>query len=562
MKCNKCGTELEEGRKFCSNCGEKVDRLCPNCYAVIPETEKFCHQCGCSLDKAEEKAAAENEITVGNGKPNKIEEISNHTQDCNSKIPISKKFFIIIGTLLLCIISTQVIGGWLGIALLACVYIGMIAVCKKITAKSTEDARVFINGIFAATLFVVILYSIIIYGLKANREISDKGYGDISVTEKIEAIFSGDYKTWPDKSEYITTMPEEGSGEADDSFESYLNQAVTVSGEDLVRNPDLYIGQKIALHMNVTQKGGPGDLAFSFPVGSENKELKEYLQSLDGWFGNDEYLGTWMILFDNRYDKSIKVLNGDSFTAYGIFINVSSDDTPIILVQYIRSDNKEEPEEYLGNVKADSYYDSYYSDDNYILSESDSRYYTVEELQVFSHDELRLARNEIYARKGRKFESEDLNQYFSNKSWYSGTLSQEEFNDSLLNEFEKENVGLIVLLENDYSFGNPNMIGIKDIINSEWGPNNGYGMAVFEYNAGVYIIITNNDISYYGKAVSTGASEIADLYIQFETLEGSDIVDDITVVWKSSEIIDYPEVNGSTTGVFDGTYNFYGPYEF
>ena len=24
MKCNKCGTEIEEGEKFCGNCGNKI----------------------------------------------------------------------------------------------------------------------------------------------------------------------------------------------------------------------------------------------------------------------------------------------------------------------------------------------------------------------------------------------------------------------------------------------------------------------------------------------------------------------------------------------------------
>ena len=60
---------------------------------------------------------------------------------------------------------------------------------------------------------------------------------------------------------------------------------------------------------------------------------------------------------------------------------------------------------------------------------------------------LRLARNEIYAKHGRKFQTEDLNQYFSQKSWYDGYLSAEEFDDSVLNEYEKENLTLIKQVE-------------------------------------------------------------------------------------------------------------------
>ena len=45
----------------------------------------------------------------------------------------------------------------------------------------------------------------------------------------------------------------------------------------------------------------------------------------------------------------------------------------------------------------------------YILSESNVRIYTKEELENLSDEELRLARNEIYARHGRIFSSDAEN---------------------------------------------------------------------------------------------------------------------------------------------------------
>lgn len=86
----------------------------------------------------------------------------------------------------------------------------------------------------------------------------------------------------------------------------------------------------------------------------------------------------------------------------------------------------------------------------YILPECTTRLYTEEELKNLSLEELRLARNEIYARHGRSFQAEDLKQYFSEKSWYEPLYSSAEMDalgDSILNTFEVENRNLIVQIE-------------------------------------------------------------------------------------------------------------------
>lgn len=87
----------------------------------------------------------------------------------------------------------------------------------------------------------------------------------------------------------------------------------------------------------------------------------------------------------------------------------------------------------------------------YLLPESDSRYYTEEELSVLTNEELRLARNEIYARHGRKFTNAELQAYFSAKPWYTPVYEADDFDaksDSLLNKYEKANRDRIVSLEN------------------------------------------------------------------------------------------------------------------
>jgi hypothetical protein len=79
----------------------------------------------------------------------------------------------------------------------------------------------------------------------------------------------------------------------------------------------------------------------------------------------------------------------------------------------------------------------------YILPDSSSRYLTAADLQGLSAAQLRLARNEIYARHGRMFTSPDLISYFSGKSWYHGTIPADSFDESTLNTYERHNVTLI-----------------------------------------------------------------------------------------------------------------------
>jgi len=89
------------------------------------------------------------------------------------------------------------------------------------------------------------------------------------------------------------------------------------------------------------------------------------------------------------------------------------------------------------------------SADEYILPDSDKRYLDMEDLYGLDVASLRLARNEIFARHGRLFQAEDLNTYFSSQSWYNGYLAEEEFDDSVLNEFERKNLELIQAAEQE-----------------------------------------------------------------------------------------------------------------
>ena len=83
----------------------------------------------------------------------------------------------------------------------------------------------------------------------------------------------------------------------------------------------------------------------------------------------------------------------------------------------------------------------------FIIPDSSIRYLTTTDLNMLSEWEIRIARNEIYARRGRIFKSEDLQDYFGSKSWYHPTVPAEAFDNSYLNKIEIENLKTITNYE-------------------------------------------------------------------------------------------------------------------
>lgn len=90
--------------------------------------------------------------------------------------------------------------------------------------------------------------------------------------------------------------------------------------------------------------------------------------------------------------------------------------------------------------------------DVYLVPYADSRLLTEEDVRDWSAEQLRLARNEIYARHGRIFTDEQLQQFFESRNWYNGTVSAEDFSDSVLNEYEIANRDFIVQYESDMGY--------------------------------------------------------------------------------------------------------------
>jgi hypothetical protein len=78
----------------------------------------------------------------------------------------------------------------------------------------------------------------------------------------------------------------------------------------------------------------------------------------------------------------------------------------------------------------------------FIFPDSDRRYLTLDELRKLSSSDLRIARNEIFAREGRYFRDPQLAGYFAQFSWYKPYSY-----DVPLNNIENANVALIQSME-------------------------------------------------------------------------------------------------------------------
>ena len=83
---------------------------------------------------------------------------------------------------------------------------------------------------------------------------------------------------------------------------------------------------------------------------------------------------------------------------------------------------------------------------NFILDFSSTRLVNSDDLANLSSWELKVARNEIYARLGRKFVHKDLSCYFTKQPWYH---IDPDYTDSKLTKIESTNAVFILNYEKE-----------------------------------------------------------------------------------------------------------------
>lgn len=88
-------------------------------------------------------------------------------------------------------------------------------------------------------------------------------------------------------------------------------------------------------------------------------------------------------------------------------------------------------------------------DGDYIIPYSDSVLLTDDDVKDLTLQEINYAKNEIYARHGRRFDSQELQDYFNSKSWYHGTVDAKDFDGgSYLSDIENKNAAFLSSVEN------------------------------------------------------------------------------------------------------------------
>lgn len=107
--------------------------------------------------------------------------------------------------------------------------------------------------------------------------------------------------------------------------------------------------------------------------------------------------------------------------------------------------------------------------DDYILPESSEYYLTDQDIEGMDAQELNYARNEIFARYGREFNSEELMDYFESQDWYTPVYSPEEFDSNILNQYEKENVKFLLNREEQLESGGYQLDqGFAGMLSDDW----------------------------------------------------------------------------------------------
>lgn len=163
----------------------------------------------------------------------------------------------------------------------------------------------------------------------------------------------------------------------------------------------------------------------------------------------------WFIVNANKNKENTNYVDTDSATTSDYSQDytaqesssdeAASDDTT--LEYYDTNDDTDSGIEEYNSEEYDSSSEETLS--NYILPYSDSEYISYSDLDGLSQEQVMLARNEIYARRGRKFTTESIKNYFESKSWYAPQYEPDDFPDSIFNEYEKENIKTIVAYETE-----------------------------------------------------------------------------------------------------------------
>lgn len=151
--------------------------------------------------------------------------------------------------------------------------------------------------------------------------------------------------------------------------------------------------------------------------------------------------------------------NGQTVYQYKIHQVYMNDDACIATIEleknvlFVIESIPNEAGAYMGGMYSyedsyDVYNENHTYDKEQMLPKSSYSKIAKSKIAKLSKKQLRIARNEIYARHGRRFKDKKLQKYFNKKNWYYGYISPDEFDEDSLNDIEKRNIKLLLKYEN------------------------------------------------------------------------------------------------------------------
>lgn len=175
----------------------------------------------------------------------------------------------------------------------------------------------------------------------------------------------------------------------------------------------------------------------------DSNALQEIADQTDGWYRNISNINSMADVYDEIYavqkamyvlqyttqKKTKEKLSRDVYIRY-------SDDTITTSTESV-------------------YTPADYKISGYIFYDSDSRYLKETELDNLSEEEVLIALNELYARKGYKFQTNQfLIDHFNNCDWYHGKYKNQSVVEKKFNKYERKNKDMLVAYEKKHKLNN------------------------------------------------------------------------------------------------------------
>lgn len=411
MKCSNCGTEFEEG-VFCPECGTKVENNLPNGDSAEPGSivqeismeqegqssnraveneEVFCPKCGDKFEASLSfcpfcgtKLIPGMEYKIENRIEKKRGEEGYTDREEERKERNRKKNKWIIIT----VVTVPIILG---------VVDGLLSFIFSDSAKEVENA---------------VIERELVVEENTNKDVLKKENEVMQIEEeKTDALDEEDVtlqNQGPEEEKMADEQPDAG---ANTDYEQWIGDYVRTSGP--------------SSGISIWDAGENG-IMFAAGIGGSGYQAYRDIRDC-----NAEWTSNSTAVYVDEYD------NGGR-----IEVSLLDDGTLAVLEESTYAENILS----LSGIYEKSLGQSQVKYE-YVLPDSDRRLVTESDLENLASLECKIARNEIYARHGRLFADEQLQNYFDACTWYRGEIAGEDFNLDMLSDIERENTEFISAYE-------------------------------------------------------------------------------------------------------------------